>query len=253
MNATGDSERENRTEPAGVPAGRNAGVEPLICLAGVSRTYPRGHVQAMRNVSLEVHRQDYVAITGPSGSGKSTLLYLASGMDLPDSGSVLFEGAQPASPAAWTRLRSTRIGFVFQTFHLIGTLTALENVELPMMGVVHGEGSRKRRAAALMESVGLNARTRHRVADMSGGEAQRVAIARALANSPSVLFADEPTGNLDSHSTEQILSLLEDLREREKLALVMVTHDARIAQRAERRIHLRDGQIMAQEQAGEPA
>jgi ABC-type lipoprotein export system ATPase subunit len=217
----------------------------LIQLNGVSRTFARGHVRALRKLSLSVGQSDYLAITGPSGSGKSTLLYLASGLDQPDSGNVLFAGSSPTR-AEWTRLRATRIGFVFQSYQLVAGLTAAENIELPMLGVVAGEGDRLRRVAALLSRVGLGGRTHHRVSELSGGEAQRVAIARALANSPSVLLADEPTGNLDSRTADEILKLLEDMHESEKVALVIVTHDAQIAQRAFRVVNLLDGEIVSE-------
>jgi putative ABC transport system ATP-binding protein len=210
-------------------------------------------VQAIREVSFQIEREEYVAVTGPSGSGKSTLLYLACGLDRADTGTVRFAGTAPKSPAEWTRLRSTQIGFVFQTFQLIAGLTAVENVELPMMGVVASERERSKRAAALLERIGLGSRANHRIADLSGGEAQRVAIARALANSPSVILADEPTGNLDSHTTAQILSLLEDVRKDHRVTLVMVTHDAQIAERATRVIHLLDGKVAGEERRREPA
>jgi putative ABC transport system ATP-binding protein len=210
-------------------------------------------VPALRGISLRIEREDYVAITGPSGSGKSTLLYLAAGMDLPDAGKVFFEGVSPEKPGAWTRLRATRIGFVFQSFHLIGGLTAVENVELPMLGVIAGERKRRARAAELLERVGLGHRRIHRVAEMSGGEAQRVAIARAMANSPRVILADEPTGNLDSQNAQQILDLLEELRERERVSLMIITHDEKIAARAARVVRLCDGRIEAEQRRGESA
>ena len=225
----------------------------LIHFDGVSRTYVHGHVRALCGISLRIEPEDYVAITGPSGSGKTTLLYLAAGMDRPDSGTVLFEGVSRDKPGEWTRLRATRIGFVFQSFQLIASLTAAENVELPMLGVIAGERKRRARAAELLERVGLGHRRIHRIAELSGGEAQRVAIARAMANSPSVILADEPTGNLDSQTANQILNLLEDLRMREKVALVMVTHDAPIAERARRIIRLHDGQVVSEELRKEPA
>jgi putative ABC transport system ATP-binding protein len=239
-------------QPGAIPS-PEAGNRALIRFDGVSRTYPRGQVRAIREVSLQIEREEYVAVTGPSGSGKSTLLYLACGLDRADTGTVWFDGTAPKSPAEWTRLRSTRIGFVFQTFQLIAGLTAAENVELPMLGVVAGERKRRKRAAALLERVGLGDRAKHRIADLSGGEAQRVAIARALANSPSAIFADEPTGNLDSQTASQILSLLEDVRDREKAALVIVTHNALIAERATRVIKLRDGEIIGEERRRQPA
>jgi putative ABC transport system ATP-binding protein len=207
----------------------------------------------MRDVSLEIGSGEYVAITGPSGSGKSTLLYLASGLDYPDAGTAYFDGQAPRTAAQWARLRATRIGFVFQSFHLIASLSAVENVEIPMLGVVAGEKARKERALSLLKRVGLGERTAHRVADLSGGEAQRVAIARALANGPEVLLADEPTGNLDTETAAQILNLLEELREREHVSLVIVTHDEKIAARATRVVRLRDGRIEAEQRRGESA
>lgn len=223
----------------------------LIHLDAVSRTYPRGQVRAAREVSLQIGSQEYIAITGPSGSGKSTLLYLASGLDYPDAGTAYFDGRAPRTAAQWARLRATRIGFVFQSFHLIASLSAAENVEMPMLGVVAGEKTRRERALSLLKRVGLAERTAHRVADLSGGEAQRVAIARALANGPEVLLADEPTGNLDSETAAQILNLLEEVREHEHVSLVIVTHDELIAARAARVIRLRDGRIEGEERRGE--
>src|SRR5262249_40875123 len=141
----------------------------------------QGQVTAVRELNFAIRRGDHTAITGPSGSGKSTLLYLAGGLDQPTKGQVLFEGRAPKSPASWTRLRATRIGFVFQSFQLVSGLTAAENVELPMFGVVRNEHDRYKKAAALLGQVGLAHRGQHRVSELSGGESQRVAIARALA------------------------------------------------------------------------
>lgn len=219
----------------------------LIFLDRVSRTYSRGNVKALRDLSLCIDKGDHTAITGPSGSGKTTLLCLASGLDRPTFGRVLFEGQEPKIPAEWTRLRARRIGIVFQSFHLIPGLSAADNVELPMLGVVSGEGLRRRRVSALLERVGLDRRAEHRISEMSGGECQRVAIARALANSPSVILADEPTGNLDSRTANEILDLLETLRRREGVALVIVTHDARASERAARVVRLLDGQVISEE------
>jgi putative ABC transport system ATP-binding protein len=227
------------------PTQQDRGGSPLIRFEGVSRTFARGQVRAIRNVSLFIERGDYIAITGPSGSGKSTLLYLASGLDHPDEGSVQFEGTIPKNQAEWARLRARRRGFVFQQFHLIAGLSAAENVELPMFGVVRSEKERQRRAATLLDRVAMGHRIKHRVSELSGGEAQRVAIARALANSPSVILADEPTGNLDSQTAGGILSLLQDVHSREKTTLVIVTHDERAAARANRVIRLLDGEIAA--------
>ena len=253
MTDSTEDDRVNASRQAESIPSPESGSGALIRFDRVSRTYPRGQVRAIREVSLQIELEEYVAVTGPSGSGKSTLLYLACGLDRADAGTVWFDGTAPKSTAEWTRLRSTRIGFVFQTFQLIAGLTAAENVELPMLGVATSEKKRRKRAAALLERVGLSDRAKHRIAELSGGEAQRVAIARALANSPSVIFADEPTGNLDSHTAREILSLLEDVRKNEKAALVIVTHDDLIAERASRVIHLWDGQVVGEELRREPA
>ncbi|MBI4873506.1 MAG: ABC transporter ATP-binding protein [Acidobacteria bacterium] len=226
-------------------SGVNSEVKPLIALDGVSRVYPRGRVTALREVTLEIRSGDYTAIMGPSGSGKSTLLYLACGLDRPTAGRVLFEGRELKAPAEWAELRACRIGFVFQSFYLIGGLTASENVEIPMLGRMRSERDRRKRVAGLLERVGLGHRTGHRAADLSGGESQRVAIARAMANSPDVILADEPTGNLDSQSAGEILGLLEDLHQREGVALVMVTHDPGVSGRAGRVVRLFDGQVVS--------
>ena len=217
----------------------------LILLDGVWRTYPRGQVAALRGVTLSIDRGDYVAITGPSGSGKSTLLYLAGGLDRPTGGRVLFDGVEPGSPARWTALRAKRIGFVFQAFHLMAGLSAAENVELAMMGVIGGERQRQRRAAELLDRVQLRHRSGHMVQDLSAGESQRVAIARALANSPEIVLADEPTGNLDSVAGAGVLELLEELRRQDGIALALVTHDPHVAARASRVVGLLDGQIVS--------
>jgi putative ABC transport system ATP-binding protein len=224
--------------------------EGLIVLDGVWRTYTRGQVVAVRGLTLTIKRGDYLAITGPSGSGKSTLLYLAGGLDQPTQGRVLFDGSEPKLPARWTALRAKRIGFVFQSFHLITGLTAAENVEIAMFGVQRSERQRKRRVAELLDRVRLNHRRDHRISELSAGESQRVAIARALANSPELVLADEPTGNLDSQTGSDVLDLLEDLRRQDGIALVVVTHDPRVAERAHRVVRLLDGQMVSEERNG---
>ena len=180
---------------------------------------------------------------------------IIAGVDSPTSGECHVQGVDVArlNESQLADWRNQNIGFIFQTFNLIPVLTAAENVELPMLGVVAGETERRQRAGMLLECVGLGNRAKHRIADLSGGEAQRVAIARALANSPSVILADEPTGNLDSQTASQILRLLEEVREHERAALVMVTHDALIAERATRVINLLDGQIVGEERRRQPA
>ncbi len=233
------------------PAGAGGG--ELIGLQGVSRVYPRGKVTALRDVWFSIRRGEYVVITGPSGSGKSTLLYLAGGLDRPTAGRVVFEGLEPKTPADWTRLRSTRIGFVFQSFELIAGFSATENVEMPMFGVLRSERARRAKVAALLDRVGLGHRAAHHIAELSAGESQRVAIARALANSPDVILADEPTGNLDSHTSGGVLDLLEDLHRRDGVALVLVTHNADVSRRARRIVRLLDGRIDGEEDHGRRA
>ena len=219
--------------------------EPLVVLDAVSRVYAKGHVAAARDVSLAIARGEYVALMGPSGSGKSTLLHLMSGLDRPTTGRVLFEGREPASTRDWTRLRSRRIGFVFQAFYLLPTLTAIENVEVPMFGVEGRADERRRRALALLTRVGLAERAGHRPGELSGGERQRVAIARSLANSPDAIFADEPTGNLDSQTSASVLALLADIHANEGTTLVVVTHDLDIASQASRIVRIRDGRVQS--------
>jgi putative ABC transport system ATP-binding protein len=184
-------------------------------------------------------------VVGPSGSGKSTLLHLMCGLDRPTAGRVLFRGAEPGSPVAWTRLRARHIGFVFQAFYLFPTLTAVENVEMPMFGVVGDAAARRRRAGELLRRVGLGHRLGHRPAELSGGERQRVAIARGLANAPVLIGADEPTGNLDSRASDEILDLLAGLHREDGASLVVATHNAEVAARATRLIELADGRIVS--------
>jgi putative ABC transport system ATP-binding protein len=201
-------------------------------------------VHALRGASLEIHAGEYVAIAGPSGSGKSTLLQLIGGIDAPSSGSVELLGTRidSLSDRELTRLRLTRLGFVFQRFHLLPVLTALENVELPMAEAGLGRGKRRDRALELLAYVGLRHRAGHRATQLSGGEMQRVAIARALANQPVLLLADEPTGELDAETGTEILSLFRRLN-MDGTTLVVVTHDEQLAAEASRVIHMLDGRI----------
>lgn len=201
-------------------------------------------VHALRGVSLEVRRGEYVAIAGPSGSGKSTLLQLIGGIDNPSSGFVEILGTRldTLSDRDLTRLRLTRLGFVFQRFHLLPVLTARENVELPMAEAGLARKERRERALELLAYVGLSHRSDHRATQLSGGEMQRVAIARALANGPALLLADEPTGELDATTGDEILALFQRLN-RDGTTLVVVTHDERLAAQAERIIHMVDGRI----------
>jgi putative ABC transport system ATP-binding protein len=201
-------------------------------------------VRALRGVSVAVLQGEYVGITGPSGSGKSTLLHILGGLDAPDSGNVSLEGValDRLTDSSLTRLRLLRMGFVFQRFHLLPVLTALENVELPMAEAGVGRTERQVRARELLEYVGLSERADHRATQLSGGEMQRVAIARALANRPALLFADEPTGELDLSTGRQILELFR-LMNADGMTIVVVTHDEHLSAEASRTIHLLDGRV----------
>lgn len=217
----------------------------IVSIENVSRTYDNGKIEAVSNLSLQVMQGEFVALLGASGSGKTTLLNLMTGLDAPTDGRVRFNGATPATRTKWCELRSRHIGFIFQSFNLLPTLTALENVEIPMFGNGMNAGQRRHRAYELLDRVGLSQRTSHLPAQLSGGERQRVAIARSLANRPALLVADEPTGNLDSHTSEQIMALLESVHLSEKSALFLVTHDQRFAARATRAVQIADGKIVA--------
>ena len=201
-------------------------------------------VHALRGVSLEIASGEYVAIAGPSGSGKSTLLQLIGGIDTPSAGMVEIMGVRldTLTDRELTRLRLTRLGFVFQRFHLLPVLTARENVELPMAEAGARSKDRRDRALELLAYVGLEHRADHRATQLSGGEMQRVAIARALANRPALLLADEPTGELDAATGEEILRLFSRLNA-DGTTLVVVTHDERLAEQAGRIIHMLDGRI----------
>ncbi len=217
---------------------------PLLRAHALEKYYPDGHVQALRGVSLEIAAAESVAITGPSGCGKSTLLHILGGLDRPTKGDVFFQG-QALSQLDIDAFRARQVGFVFQSFYLMPTLTALENIQVPMFEGPWAAAERTRRAEHLIEEVGLTDRTSHRPSQLSVGQRQRVAIARSLANDPSLLLADEPTGNLDSSSQDEIIRLLHRLRDSRKLTLVIVTHSQEVAQAADRRIPMKDGQIQA--------
>jgi putative ABC transport system ATP-binding protein len=214
----------------------------LIELDCVTRIYPRGRCVGLAEVTLAVGRGDYLALMGPSGSGKSTLLNVLCGLDPPTRGRVVFEGRPITSAREWAFLRARRIGFVFQAFNLLPTLTALQNVEVPMLGVVGQAGARRRRALELLERVGMAGRAAHYTGELAGGEKQRLAIARSLANAPDLILADEPTGNLDRRTSQAILDLLEDIHGM-GTAFIIATHDNEIARRAGRIERIRDGRI----------
>jgi len=202
-------------------------------------------VRALDTVSFDIPQGAYVAIVGASGSGKTTLLGLLAGLDLPTGGTVLLDGADLSrmTEDARARLRGEKVGFVFQSFQLIPTLTAVENVAVPLE--LRGEAGATQRAQHVLDRVGLTGRARHFPAQLSGGEQQRVAIARAFANRPRVLFADEPTGNLDATTGARVIELLESLNRESGTTVIMVSHDAALAARAERTIRLADGRMLS--------
>jgi len=218
----------------------------VIRLRGICRDYAVGDqvVHALDHVDLDVAKGEYISIMGPSGSGKSTLLNVIGLLDRPDAGVYELTGQNVSSldDDALARLRQEQIGFIFQSFHLIARMTAVENVELPMLLAGVSPKIRHERARAALASVGLEPRLTHRPDQLSGGERQRVAIARAIVMRPKVLLADEPTGNLDSKSGSEIVRILEQLNA-EGLALIVVTHDAALGARAAREIQMRDGRI----------
>ena len=224
---------------------------PAVAAREITRRYELDGVavEALRGVSLTIPAGDYAAIVGPSGSGKSTLMHLLGGLDRPSSGTLLIGGRDVAklSPAELASLRNTTIGFVFQAFHLLSRTSAVDNVALPLLYAGVRAGERRRRAEAMLDRVGLAHRYRHRPNQLSGGEQQRVAIARALVTSPSLLLADEPTGNLDSATGAEVLALLETLNAESGVAVVLVTHDHEVAARARHQIRMRDGVVVSDE------
>jgi putative ABC transport system ATP-binding protein len=223
----------------------------MMELQDVAKVYQQGRrtVQALRGVSLGIAGGEFVSIMGPSGSGKSTLLHLLGVLDSPTSGRVLFHGRdlQSLSDREKSLLRRTRIGFVFQFFNLLPTLTAAENVALPLLLGGQRRGQAQGHALAALERVGLSDRAEHVPDELSGGEMQRVAIARALVTQPDAVLCDEPTGNLDSATSRDILHLLRSLPEQGRRAVVMVTHDSEAAAFGDRLIHLRDGLVESQQ------
>lgn len=214
-------------------------------LKDVCKTYVDGDVKALRTVSLAIASGEFVSVMGRSGCGKSTLLNMLGALDRPTSGEVLFDGVQLSNVKQLDKLRSQKIGFVFQSFYLLPNLTALENVQLPMFESPLPPQQRAHRAGELLEQVGLGDRIGHLPSQLSIGQRQRVAIARALANSPSIILADEPTGSLDSQSGAEVMELLSELNQQYGTTLVVVTHDEQVAQCAGRRIRMLDGQIQS--------
>jgi putative ABC transport system ATP-binding protein len=222
---------------------------PVVEAIDVKKTYMLGKVpvEALRGVNLKVESGDFVSILGPSGSGKSTMLNLIGALDKPTAGTLLIDGVDIAklndNQLAEIRLK---IGFVFQFFNLIPRLTARDNVELSMSIANNSKSERRKRAIDLLETVGLKDRVNHKPAELSGGQQQRVAIARALANNPKFLLLDEPTGNVDSKTASEVLALIKKLNVENKVSIIMVTHDQRLANEAKRTVQMFDGQIITQ-------
>jgi putative ABC transport system ATP-binding protein len=216
-------------------------------LTNVTKDYPKGRetVHALRGVDVEIPDGEWLAIQGPTGHGKSTLLQILGGLDRPTSGSVDFDGRDLARTreAQMTKVRADSIGFIFQTFNLIPTLSAQENVETALVPLGVSGASRRARAAEALNSLGLGDRLRHLPTELSGGQQQRVAIARALVKEPKVLLADEPTGNLDEDTRDEIIGLLEKLWQDNGLSMVIVTHDSSIARRAQRLGTMKNGKL----------
>ncbi|RLC35308.1 MAG: lipoprotein-releasing system ATP-binding protein LolD [Candidatus Nealsonbacteria bacterium] len=223
-------------------------MDSVIKLENVWKVYQLGKVEltALKGVSLDIHRGDFVTIMGPSGSGKSTLLNMIGCLDSPTKGKVFLKERDISrlSEDQLSQLRGKTIGFVFQEFNLMPNLTALENVTLPMVFQGVSEPERIKRGQELLSSLGLKERVRHQPAELSGGERQRVAIARAFANNPEVVIADEPTGNLDSHSGKKIMEVLKEFHQKEGKTIVVVTHDPNIAGYSEKIFNIKDGEMV---------
>jgi putative ABC transport system ATP-binding protein len=220
----------------------------MIRLEGITKAYPMGkrELVVLNGINMNIEKGELVAIMGPSGSGKTTLLNLLGCLDKPTSGSYYLEDREVShlSSGELARIRGQKIGFIFQTFNLLSRLTALANVEL---GMTYAGGVDRQRAIEALAKVGLSERVNHRPIELSGGEQQRVAIARALVKDPALFLADEPTGQLDSRSGGEIISILTSLHAEQGITLVVVTHDANIAQHCQRIIHLKDGEIVAED------
>lgn len=223
---------------------------PLIQLHEVARVYDLGQVkvEALKPTSLDIGRGEYVALVGPSGSGKSTLMNTLGCLDRPTNGSYLLDGEEIVSMSRdeRARIRNRQIGFVFQNFNLLNRTSALENVEVPLLYAKNVSArDRHKRAVEQLQRVGLGDRLHHHTSQLSGGQQQRVAIARALVNQPSILLADEPTGNLDSRTSQEVIALFRQLNAEQGITVILVTHDQDVARNANRTIVLRDGEVVA--------
>lgn len=219
----------------------------LFKLVDVSKVYNSG-VVALKNINLEINSGEFISITGPSGSGKTTLLNIIGLLDSHTSGEFFFKGKKINNPVVQYKLRSREVGFIFQLFYLMEHLTVIENCEIPMIPAGVDKSKRLDRSMELIEKVGLSHKTNQMVNTLSGGEKQRVAIARALANDPSVILADEPTGNLDSATGNSIMEILKELNEKENKTVIVVTHDNEISKASKKEIRLKDGMLLANNQ-----
>jgi ABC-type lipoprotein export system ATPase subunit len=218
---------------------------PALEVHNLYKSYDEGRIEALRGVDLSISAGEYIAITGPSGSGKSTLLHMLGGLDSPTSGEVLFRGAKLGLAIDLDTHRSRNIGFIFQAFHLIPTLRANENLQVPMLALNRPGVDRVARAEGLLREVDMKHRAEQYPNQLSAGERQRVAVARALANDPEILLADEPTGNLDSVNSTRIMEMLIGIQKRRGMTLIVVTHEREIAHAASRLICMRDGKVEA--------
>ena len=220
--------------------------ECVLETRAVTRTYDDGRIQSLRGVDLQVAAGEFLSISGPSGSGKSTLLQLLGGLDQPTSGEVLYKGQSLSGSFDLDAYRARQVGFVFQAFHLLPTLRAIENVQIPMFEGPLSARQRREKAEALLVEMGLEHRLQHHPNKLSAGERQRVAIARSLANDPEVLLADEPTGNLDTENSAKIMGILAEIQARRNMTLIVVTHEQEVARSAGRHVQIRDGRISRQ-------
>ncbi|MHB1739785.1 MAG: ABC transporter ATP-binding protein [Actinomycetes bacterium] len=236
-------------------SGRDPRVRPVIELRGVTKVYGAGEAQvvALAGISFAIDRGDYVAVMGASGSGKTTLMQLLGCLDVPTSGRYLLDGIDVESldEAELTQVRSRKIGFVFQAFNLVPRMTAQANVELPLVYAGIRTSERRQRAAEALAVVGLTDRARHVPSTLSGGQQQRVAVARALVTTPALLLADEPTGNLDTHATAEVLSIMDGLNA-SGITVVIITHEPDVAHHAKRLIQMRDGRVVSDDRQAPP-
>ena len=225
----------------------------LVETRELTKIYGNGNeVVALDHVSMTIQRGEFVAVMGPSGSGKSTLLNMLGALDRPSSGQVIVDGQDLARVKSLDRFRGRTVGFIFQLHNLLPTLSALENVEVPMRGQAGSARKQRQRAEQLLELAGLGDRMHHQPGQLSGGQRQRVAVARALANEPALILADEPTGSLDTQAGDEIMALLADLNQKQGTTLIVVTHDRRVAQATRRILSMQDGRIVDDHTVGDP-